>query len=103
MRYGCTLIAAQNMERSKEFYRDVPGLEVMADFGANVMLAGSVSDAWKKFITDRPIAPGGNLFGIYFEEDGIHSFTRKLWRLSDIECVHPFMEHPWGQRAVVEI
>ena len=32
----CTLIAVSDMDRSKQFYHDLLGLEVAADFGANV-------------------------------------------------------------------
>ncbi len=35
MRYTSTLIAVSDIEKSKEFYHDVLGLDVIADFGAN--------------------------------------------------------------------
>ena len=40
MRYASTLVAVKNMDISKRFYRDVSGLQVTADFGANVTLEG---------------------------------------------------------------
>ncbi len=33
MKYTCTLIAVRNMERAKQFYLGILGLEVVADFG----------------------------------------------------------------------
>ena len=42
MRYASTLVAVKNMDISKRFYRDVSGLQVTADFGANVTLEGGV-------------------------------------------------------------
>ncbi len=42
MKYTSTLIAEKDMEKSKRFYRDVLGLNVVADFGANVTLDGGV-------------------------------------------------------------
>ena len=42
MKYTGTLIAVTDMEKSKAFYRDVLGLAVTADFGANVTLEGGV-------------------------------------------------------------
>ena len=46
MKYVGTLIAVIDMERNKRFYQDVLGLDVAADFGANVMLDGGIS-SWK--------------------------------------------------------
>lgn len=40
MKYTGTLIAVKDMEKSKQFYHDVLGMEVAADFGANVTLTG---------------------------------------------------------------
>ena len=40
MKYTCTLIAVRNIEKAKQFYHDVLGLEIVADFGANVTLTG---------------------------------------------------------------
>lgn len=34
MKYTCTLIAVKYMEKAKQFYHDVLGLEVISDFGA---------------------------------------------------------------------
>ena len=62
MIYKCTLIAVKDMEKSKQFYHDVLGLNVVADFGANVTLDGGVAlqtlDTWKSFIkTDEVTLP----------------------------------------------
>ena len=42
MKYMSTLISVKDMENSKKFYHDVLGLNVVADFGANVTLDGGV-------------------------------------------------------------
>lgn len=42
MKHVGTLIAVIDMERNKRFYQDVLGLDVAADFGANVMLDGGI-------------------------------------------------------------
>lgn len=42
IRYIGTLIAVIDMERNKRFYHDVLGLDMAADFGANVMLDGGI-------------------------------------------------------------
>ena len=54
MKYTGTLIAVKDMGKSKQFYHDVLGLEVVADFGANVTLTGGVVlqtlQTWQSFI-----------------------------------------------------
>ena len=54
MKYTCSLIAVADMEKSKQFYHDVLGMNVVADFGANVTLDGGLVlqtlDTWKSFI-----------------------------------------------------
>ena len=48
MKYTGTLIAVKDMEKSRQFYHDVLGLEVATDFGANVTLTGaSFCRPWK--------------------------------------------------------
>ena len=42
MKYTSTLIAVKDIEKSKQFYHNVMGLNVVADFGANVTLDGGV-------------------------------------------------------------
>ncbi len=106
MKYTSTLIAVKNMERAKQFYHDVLGLEVVADFGANVTLTGGIAlqtlDTWKEFIhkQEEEIIFGNNSGELYFEEDDIESFAAKLQNIKDIKYVHSLFEHPWGQRVV---
>ncbi|MBR5429557.1 MAG: VOC family protein [Firmicutes bacterium] len=103
MRYTGTLIAVEDMERSKRFYHDVLGLEATADFGANVTLDGGLflqtRDTWASFIrTDRIVLPH-NAGELYFEEENIEEFCERL-RNCGVRYVHEPVEHPWGQRVV---
>lgn len=106
MKYTCTLIAVKNIEKAKQFYHDVLGLEVVADFGANVILTGGIAlqtaDTWKGFIhkQDEEIIFGNNACELYFEENDMECFTAKLNSKKSIEYVHPLFEHSWGQRVV---
>ena len=91
------------MDRSKRFYHDVLGLDVVADFGANVTLDGGVVlqmlDTWKSFIrTDHVVLPN-HAGELYFEADDIDGFRKHLESF-DIRLVHPLFEHPWGQRVI---
>lgn len=105
MKYECPLLAVRDIEKSKEFYRTVLGLEVIEDLGANVTLTGGIAlqsfDTWKEFIhkQENEISFGGNDSELYFEEDNMDAFIEKLSQI-EIEYVHTLTEHAWGQRVV---
>ena len=103
LKYTSTLIAVADMEKSKQFYHDVLGLEVVADFGDNVTLDGGIAlqtmNTWKTFIrTDNLVLPN-NAGELYFEEEDMDTFCDHLKKF-DICHVHPLFEHRWGQRVV---
>ena len=82
MKYTSTLIAVKDIEKSKQFYHDVLGLNITADFGANVTLDGGIVlqtlDTWKSFIgTDCVLLPN-NAGELYFEEDDMDAFCNHL-------------------------
>ena len=103
MKYTSTLIAVSDMEKSKQFYHDVLGMNVVTDFGANVTLDGGLVmqtlDTWTSFIrTDKVVLPN-NAGELYFEEEDMDAFSDHLKQF-DICYVHPLFEHRWGQRVV---
>jgi catechol 2,3-dioxygenase-like lactoylglutathione lyase family enzyme len=106
MKFKSPLLVVNDIEKSKKFYKDVLGLRVILDFGANVTLTGGVSlqtkESWKEFIhkQDNEIIFNGNDAELYFEEDNFDSFVEKLNELKFIEYVHPVIEYSWGQRVV---
>lgn len=106
MDYQCTLIAVRDMERSRRFYCGLLGMTVTADFGANVTLSDRVLlqtlDTWKGFIhrEESEIFLGNNAAELYFEEEDMDGFLKRLAATPGIEYVHPPMEHAWGQRVV---
>ena len=102
MNYQCTLLAVEDLERSKEFYCGLLGMTVTADFGANVTLSDCLAlqtmDTWREFIQGRDVRTGHNAGELYFEEE---EFDRFLLRLQSYAgYVHPPHEHAWGQRVV---
>lgn len=103
MIYTSTLIAVKDMDISKQFYHDVLGLRVIADFGANVTLDGGVVlqtlDTWKSFIGTDEVTLPNNAGELYFEEDDMEGFCNRL-KSFDICYVHELFEHRWGQRVV---
>ena len=103
LKYTSTLIAVADMEISKQFYHDVLGLEIVADFGDNVTLDGGIAlqtmNTWKTFIrTDNLVLPN-NAGELYFEEEDMDTFCDHLKKF-DICYIHPLFEHRWGQRVV---
>lgn len=103
MKYNCPMIVVSDMEKTVEFYKNVLGLDVIQDFGANKTLTGGISlqteETYKEFIGKEKISYGGDNFELYFEEDEIDAFFEKL-KVFNVELVHPVQEHSWGQRAV---
>ena len=102
-KYTSTLIAVSDMEKSKQFYHDVLGMNVAADFGANVTMDDGLVlqtlDTWTSFIrTDKVVLPN-NAGELYFEEEDMDAFSDHLKQF-DICYVHPLFEHRWGQRVV---
>ena len=106
MKFKNPLLVVSDMEKSKKFYKDVLGLRVIMDFGANVTLTGGLclqtKETWMEFIgaKENEVVFGGNNAEIYFEEDDFDSFAEKLKGLKNIDYVHPVIEHRWGQRVV---
>ena len=102
-KYTSTLIAVSDIEKSKQFYHDVLGMNVVADFGANVTMDDGLVlqtlDTWTSFIrTDNVVLP--NYAGeLYFEDEDMDAFCEHLKQF-DIRYVHPLFEHRWGQRVV---
>lgn len=103
MKYTSTLIAVADMEKSKQFYHDVLGLDVIADFGDNVTLDGGIAlqtmNTWKTFIRTDNVVLQNNAGELYFEEEDMDIFCNHLKKF-DICYVHPLFEHRWGQRVV---
>lgn len=98
------LFVVKNIEISKTFYREIFGLQVIADFGENVVLSeGLVLQArkvWEDCI-DRKVRLGGNDTELYFEENDIDGFLERLEQSPfSIEYLNHCTTHDWGQRVI---
>ena len=104
MRLSNILIVVTDMEKSKKFYHELFGLEVIADYGENVVLSEGLAlqekTIWEKFI-ERKVEFGGSDAELYFEENFIDAFLEKLnnsdW---EIEYINKLITHDWGQRVI---
>lgn len=103
MKYTSTLLAVSDMEKSKQFYHDVLGMDIVNDFGANVTLNGGIAlqtmGTWKTFVRTGNIILPNNAVELYFEEDNMNEFCRHL-ETFEIYYVHELTEHRWGQRVI---
>lgn len=105
MKYICPLLAVKDLEKSKKFYHQVLGLEVISDFGANVTLTGGISlqtlPTWAEFLhkSETDIVFSHHAGELYFEESDFNTFAAKLPSLS-VNLIHPVREHAWGQRVI---
>lgn len=98
------LIVVRDMERSKSFYKELFGLEVIADYDGNVVLTEGLvlqdASVWERFI-EQDVSFKGNDAELFFEENDMDAFIKKLeaWDFP-LEYVNRLMEHDWGQRVV---
>ena len=98
------LIVVKDIEKSRKFYHDLFGIDLVLDNDGNMILTEGLvlqdEKIWKSFL-DRDIVPKSNSCELYFEEQDIESFVEKLERLYPaIEYVNHLMTHSWGQRVI---
>ena len=104
MKLKNVLIVVKDIEKSRKFYHDLFGIDLVLDNDGNMILTEGLvlqdEKIWKSFL-DRDIVPKSNSCELYFEEQDIESFVEKLERLyPSIEYVNHLMTHSWGQRVI---
>ena len=80
MRLRNILIVVKDIERSKKFYHDLFGLDIVLDNDGNIILTEGLvlqeEKIWKDFL-GKTIIPESNSCELYFEEQNIGSITRR--------------------------
>lgn len=104
MRLKNILIVVKDIEKSKQFYHDLFGLETILDNDGNMILTEGLvlqdEKIWVNFL-EREIHFKNNSCELYFEEKEIEAFVEKLDRLyPDIQYVNRLTTHSWGQKVV---
>lgn len=104
MKLKNVLIVVKDIEKSKKFYHDLFGLDVILDHEGNVILTEGLvlqkEDIWKEFL-EKDIIPRNNFCELYFEEQDIEGFVEKLEKLyPSIQYVNRLVTHSWGQKVV---
>ena len=104
MKLKNVLIVTKDIERSRQFYHDVFGLDMIQDNDGNMILTEGLAlqdeKYWRQFL-GREIIPRNNASELYFEEADIEGFVEKLERVyPEVQYVNRLMTHSWGQRVV---
>lgn len=104
MRLKNILIVVKDIEKSKQFYHDLFGLNTVLDNDGNMILTEGLvlqdEKIWKDFL-GKDIVPKNNSCELYFEERDIEAFVRKLEVLyPSVQYVNRLMTHSWGQKVI---
>ncbi len=97
------LIVVKDIDKARQFYHDLFGLELVVDHGGNMILTEGLvlqdEKIWKKFL-GKDIVPENNSCELYFEEQNIEAFVLKLESLyPSVKYVNRLMTHSWGQKV----
>lgn len=98
------LIVVKDIEKSKQFYHDLFGLDPVLDNEGNMILTEGLvlqdEKIWKEFL-GREIVPRSNSCELYFEEQDLEAFVGKLEKLyPSVPYVNRLMTHSRGQKVI---
>ena len=98
------LIVVKDIERSRRFYEELFGLEMLVDNDGNMVLSDGLvlqeEKYWKVFL-GKDIIPESNSCELYFEEADIEGFINKLESMyPEVKYVNRLMTHSWGQKVI---
>lgn len=103
MKFKCSLITVNEINRSREFYEKVLDQKVKVDFGENVTYHGDfaihLKSHFQGLIDNVDIKTRSNNFELYFEHDDIEQFVDRL-NSYGVTYVHAVREQPWRQKVV---
>lgn len=104
MRLKNILIVVKDIEKSKQFYHDLFGLNTVLDNDGNVILTEGLvlqeESIWKQFL-EKDVIPRNNSCELYFEERNMEGFVEKLERLyPSVQYVNRLTVHNWGQKVI---
>ena len=78
------LIVVKDIEKSRQFYHDLFGLDTVLDNEGNMILTEGLvlqdEKIWKSFL-EKDVIPENNSSELYFEEYNIEAFAEKLEKL----------------------
>ena len=104
MKLKNVLIVVKDIERSRQFYQDLFGLEMILDNEGNMILTEGLvlqeAKCWKEFL-GKEIISENNSCELYFEEEDIEGFAERLENYyPEVKYVNKLMTHSWGQKVI---
>ena len=104
MKLKNVLIVVKDIEKAKNFYHDLFGLDVVLDQEGNVILTEGLvlqdEAIWKKYL-GKEVVTKNNSCELYFEEKEIEDFAEKLEKqYPEIYYVNRLITHSWGQKVI---
>ena len=104
MKLRNVLIVVKDIERSRQFYQDLFGLEMIRDNDGNMVLTEGLvlqeEKYWKAFL-GKEIVWENNSSELYFEERDIEDFAERLESYyPEVKYVNKLMTHSWGQKVI---
>lgn len=104
MKLRNVLIVVKDIEKSKKYYHDLFGLELLLDNHGNMILSEGLvlqdEAIWKEFI-GKEVVRRNNACELYFEESDLEAFVEKLEKVyPDTIYINKLMTHSWGQQVV---
>ncbi|KLU65910.1 glyoxalase-like domain protein [Desulfosporosinus acididurans] len=104
MEFKLALLAVKDVEKSKQFYKEVFNQEVVLDLGKNVTFSGGFAIqedfAWLTNLSSGSVIKKSNNMELYFEVEDFEAFIAKLSAYESIEYVHLPKKYEWQQRVV---
>lgn len=98
------LLVVKDIEKSKQFYHDLFGLDTIVDNDGNMILTDGLvlqdEKIWREFLGKKIILKN-HACELYFEERNIEAFVEKMEQMyPEVEYVNRLMTHRWGQKMV---
>lgn len=98
------LLAVKDIEKSRQFYHELFGLQTVLNSEGNMILTEGLvlqdEKIWREAL-EKEIIPENNFCELYFEEPEIEAFICKLeTQYPSIQYVNRLTEYSWGQKMV---
>lgn len=98
------LLAVKDIEKSRQFYHELFGLQTVLNSEGNMILMEGLvlqdEKIWREAL-GKEIIPENNFCELYFEEPEIEAFICKLeTQYPSIQYVNRLTEYSWGQKMV---
>ena len=98
------LLAVKDIEKSRQFYHKLFGLQTVLNSEGNMILTEGLvlqdEKIWREAL-GKEIIPENNFCELYFEDPEIEAFICKLeTQYPSIQYVNRLTEYSWGQKMV---